>query len=55
VSAARVITGTGVLLAWFAAAVLATVYWGAHQSDRAGPCENFCLSDRLDALIIALL
>ncbi|OKI89150.1 hypothetical protein [Micromonospora sp. CB01531] len=49
----HVITGTAVMLAWFAAAVAATVYWVAHQSTRAGACDSFCVSDRVGAFVVA--
>ncbi|MEU2610323.1 hypothetical protein ABZ570_01845 [Micromonospora sp. NPDC007271] len=49
----RVITGAAVMLAWFAAAVAAMVYWVAHQSNRAGACGSFCLSDQVKAFLAA--
>ncbi|MFG3685551.1 hypothetical protein [Micromonospora sp. NPDC047740] len=52
-STSHVITGTAVMLAWFVAALAATVYWVAHQSNRAGACDSFCVSDRVEAFVVA--
>ncbi|WP_157744707.1 hypothetical protein [Micromonospora viridifaciens] len=52
-STSRVIAGAGVMLVWFAAAVAAMVFWVAHQSNRAGACDSFCVSDQVEAFVVA--